>query len=172
MHRYILSCKSTFFADLFHQKRDDAAVSSRVTQIELPDCNVEYFKPLLVFLYTDTSDFLTIGKTISTTKFGVSASAKSRADEVNGREISVSNGQTSAFAVYNNARQKAKSAKSKTSNKQHNGHAKPVATSPVQVMQDMARRFGVSSLVKRLEAVCIKGITSFHWYDFKCMYVY
>ena len=97
-------------------------------------------------------------------KFGVKVAQSSKSSgnvvQTDDVEVIVSNGQSTAFEVYRKA---ALSKKAKKQQSQNNASkdAKTHEQSTGDVLHAfrlLAKRFGVKKLMKRLDAVCLKGL--------------
>ncbi|KAE8603105.1 hypothetical protein XENTR_v10014218 [Xenopus tropicalis] len=162
VHKYILALRSDFFGKLFssgeincldfpevHQKGEDAAGCDLFVIEKIPP---ELFEYVLQFIYFDSCDMLLQGHkpklrhkeenedTILPTfqKMGFH-------EEIKGK---------SAYEVYKNSRISAENEKQKGKTKQSK-KTKSICdeTSPVKLLQNTAKKFGLTNLISRLDGV-------------------
>ncbi|XP_076077944.1 inhibitor of Bruton tyrosine kinase-like [Mytilus galloprovincialis] len=146
-HKYILLSRCDYFHRLLAEskKMEDDDTSVITVQGTHPDI----FDQLVKFIYTDTCDLLTPGAKFELSKISVENGAE---DDFLGKvmdtAVITSPHTTSAFEVL----KKKKGHAGKKDEKQVK------STNPVKMLQDLAKKYGIKGLPKRLEAVkCIGG---------------
>lgn len=162
-HKYVLAVRSDFFQKLFLSdgtlleltdvyRKDEDAAGCHLFVVE--KVHPDLFEYLLQFMYTDTCDFLTHGfkpRMIMNKKSEDSkGSPESRLHAVN---CHVDDKQKSAFEVYrsNQAHTLGERQKSKPkSSKKGKGVGED---DPVKMLQNVAKKFGLSNLSSRLDGV-------------------
>ncbi|XP_042527052.1 inhibitor of Bruton tyrosine kinase [Dipodomys spectabilis] len=163
-HKYVLAVRSDFFQKLF---LSDSTTSSELTDVYRKDedssgCHLfvvdkvhpDLFEYLLQFIYTDTCDFLTHGfkPRILLNKKSEEYQGSLNTD-VNKIKCYEDDNQKSAYAVYksNQAHTISERQKSKLkSSKKGKSHGED---DPVRLLQNVAKKFGLSNLSSRLDGV-------------------
>ncbi|CAC5394250.1 unnamed protein product [Mytilus coruscus] len=146
-HRYILVSRCDYFHKLLAESKkkedDDTSV------ITVQDIHPDIFDQLVKFIYTDTCDLLTPGAKFELSKISVENGAEDNfLGKVMDTAVISSPHTTSAFE----ALKKKKGHAGKKDEKQVK------STNPVKMLQDLAKKYGIKGLPKRLEAVkCIGG---------------
>ncbi|XP_052043681.1 inhibitor of Bruton tyrosine kinase isoform X2 [Apodemus sylvaticus] len=162
-HKYILAVRSDFFQKLFLSdgssleltdvyRKDEDAAGCHLFVVE--KVHPDLFEYLLQFMYTDTCDFLTHG-------FKPGMISNKKAEDCKGSPDSplhavnchVDDKPKSAFEVYrsNQARTLSERQKSKPrSSKKGKGVGED---DPVRMLQNVAKKFGLSNLSSRLDGV-------------------
>lgn len=151
-HKYILLSRSDYFNKLLAEsKRKDTLTEHQV--IEINDIHPEIFEQLLTFLYTDTCDLLTPGTNFDLSPWYPSPQGqgdgldKPEFEKVDSPDIffSKSEKQMSAFEVQQ---------RKKSTNKENKDYGNLARKkTPVKMLIDAAKKFGVKGLAKRLETV-------------------
>lgn len=162
-HKYVLAVRSDFFQKLFLSdgspleltdvyRKDEDAAGCHLFVVE--KVHPDLFEYLLQFMYTDTCDFLTHG-------FKPRMIVNKKAEDCKGSPDShlhtvnchVDDKQKSAFEVYrsNQAHTLSEQQKSKPrSSKKGKGVGED---DPVRMLQNVAKKFGLSNLSSRLDGV-------------------
>ncbi len=139
----MLSLRSEYFRKIFMTKTEEMLPDERPV-VRIDNTNVDIFTQMLTFIYTDTCDLLSIGKTfkfdckdgVSKEQYNLYYDDTALMDIEDGKRIS-------AFEVYEKKRKKKSQGKEK---------AKPEVgqtRNPVKLLQEMAKKFGVKGLAKR-----------------------
>ncbi|KAK2162357.1 hypothetical protein LSH36_100g11000 [Paralvinella palmiformis] len=149
-HKYVLAQGSDYFHKLFLQSMQEviAGDTSDHHTVEVDNVHPEIFGQLLKYIYTSSCDLLKAGE-----RFMMSYGHRGSDDLEQGLNGSfVSYGQMiSAYEVHQISNKKNKKKGKKTNEKKtKNGKTEK---NPIRLLQDAARRFGVKSLMKKLEAV-------------------
>lgn len=147
-HKYILLSRSDYFNKLLAEsKRKDTLTEHQV--IEINDIHPEIFEQLLTFLYTDTCDLLTPGTNFDLSPWYPSPQGqgdgldKPEFEKVDSPDIffSKSEKQMSAFEVQQ---------RKKSTNKENKDYGNLARKkTPVKMLIDAAKKFGVKGLAKR-----------------------
>ncbi|XP_053317203.1 inhibitor of Bruton tyrosine kinase isoform X2 [Spea bombifrons] len=160
-HKYILSMRSDFFRNLFfsgkdnpldfpdvYQKGEDAAGCDLYV---IDKMHPELFAYIMQFIYTDKCDMLVQGhkprlcykeKTEHKDSIISELQKMSFNEEVRGK---------SAYEVYKNNQSEKQKGKAKPSKKGKYGEE--TSSSPVKMLQNVAKKFGLNSLSSRLDGV-------------------
>ncbi len=139
----MLSLRSEYFRKIFMTKTEEMLPDERPV-VRIDNTNVDIFTQMLTFIYTDTCDLLSIGKTFKfDCKDGVSKEQYNlHYDDTALMDIE-DDKRISAFEVYEKKRKKKSQGKEK---------AKPEVgqtRNPVKLLQEIAKKFGVKGLAKR-----------------------
>uniref|UniRef100_K9J0I4 Inhibitor of Bruton tyrosine kinase n=1 Tax=Desmodus rotundus TaxID=9430 RepID=K9J0I4_DESRO len=166
-HKYILALHSDFFQKLFLSdgtsldftdvyRKDEDAVGCPLFVVE--KVHPDLFEYLLQFIYTDTCDFLTHG-------FKPRINLNKKPEENRGTPNSHLNkmnshedNQKSAFEVYKSNHAHTISEKQKSKPKSSK-KVKCVGEDPVGMLQNVAKKFGFSTLTSRLDGVRFENET-------------
>ena len=170
-HQFILSCRSDYFRKIFIE----SSISGRdMPTVDLGSVNIDVFRQMLLYIYCDTCDMLTLGKKLefsvpvnssinSSSNSSCNVNNKASPDNCNNVIDVRENEKISAYEV--REKQKKKSKKGSKKGAGLNGMtdvSQVVSTgtqskNPVTRLGDLGRQFGVKSLTKRLEAVKYQG---------------
>ncbi|XP_045699381.1 inhibitor of Bruton tyrosine kinase [Phyllostomus hastatus] len=161
-HKYILALRSDFFQKLFlsdgssldftgvYRKEEDA-VGCPLFVVE--KVHPDLFEYLLQFIYTDTCDFLTHGFkpriNLNKKPEEYQGTPNSHLNKVNSHE----DNQKSAFEVYKSNQAHTISEKQKSKPKSSKKVKSVGEDDPVGMLQNVARKFGFSTLSSRLDGV-------------------
>ncbi|CAH1798653.1 unnamed protein product [Owenia fusiformis] len=146
-HKFILASRSEYFKKLFTSKTEEFLTDAK-TALTLENTSLDIFLQLLTFLYTDNCDLLTPGAIVTIAKQTHSNEKSNKAQPVEDIPRS-KNGKPISAHQYN---QKLKKFSQKDGKVEEINKSK--SSNPTKLLQEMAKRFGVKSLVKRLDAVC------------------
>lgn len=161
-HKYILALRSDFFQKLFLSdgtsfdftgvyRKDEDAVGCPLFVVE--KVHPDLFEYLLQFIYTDTCDFLTHGfkPRINLNKKSeeYQSTPNSHLNKVNSHE----DNQKSAFEVYKSNQAHTISEKQKSKPKSSKKVKSIGEDDPVGMLQNVAKKFGFSTLSSRLDGV-------------------
>ncbi|XP_017656171.1 inhibitor of Bruton tyrosine kinase isoform X2 [Nannospalax galili] len=162
-HKYVLAVRSDFFqklflsdgtplevSDVYRKEEDSAGCHLFVVEKVHPDL----FECLLQFMYTDTCDFLTHG-------FKPRIFINKKSEEYQGSLNSLMNTmncpedetQKSAFEVYKSSQAHTVSEKQKGKPKSSKKGRSASEDDPVKMLQNVAKKFGLSNLSGRLDGV-------------------
>ncbi|MBZ3883895.1 Inhibitor of Bruton tyrosine kinase [Sciurus carolinensis] len=161
-HKYILAVRSDFFQKLFlsdgttseftdiYQKDEDSA-GCHLFVVE--KVHPELFEYLLQFIYTDTCDFLTHGFkpriTLNKKPEEYQCTLNSHVNKINCHE---DDNQKTAFEVYKSNQAHTISERQKSKPKSKKGKSTG-EDDPVRMLQNVAKKFGLSNLSSRLDGV-------------------
>ncbi|KAF6114171.1 inhibitor of Bruton tyrosine kinase [Phyllostomus discolor] len=161
-HKYILALRSDFFQKLFlsdgtsldftgvYRKEEDA-VGCPLFVVE--KVHPDLFEYLLQFIYTDTCDFLTHGFkpriNLNKKPEEYQGTPNSHLNKVNSHE----DNQKSAFEVYKSNQAHTISEKQKSKPKSSKKVKSVGEDDPVGMLQNVAKKFGFSTLSSRLDGV-------------------
>ncbi|XP_036999672.2 inhibitor of Bruton tyrosine kinase [Artibeus jamaicensis] len=161
-HKYILALRSDFFQKLFLSdgtsldftdvyRKDEDAVGCPLFVVE--KVHPDLFEYLLQFMYTDTCDFLTHGFkpriNLNKKPEEYQGTPNSHLNKVNSHE----DNQKSAFEVYKSNQAHTISEKLKSKPKSSKKVKSVGKDDPVGMLQNVAKKFGFSTLSSRLEGV-------------------
>ncbi|KAF4025064.1 hypothetical protein G4228_017062 [Cervus hanglu yarkandensis] len=161
-HKYILAVRSDFFQklflsdgtaldfiDVYRKDEDSAGCHLFVVEKVHPDL----FEYLLQFIYTDTCDFLTHGfkprLNLSRKPEGYLGTPNCHSNKMNSHE----DNQKSAFEVYKSNQAHTISEKQKSKSKSSKKVKSVGEDDPVKMLQNVAKKFGLSNLSSRLDGV-------------------
>lgn len=144
-----MSSRSDYFRNILVANVKPQDIGQRVT-INIDDsADNGLFLQMLKFIYTDTCDLLKIGKTFSVTQ-SQSQNARDGIDDIHKKsdfiEITKSKKKMSAYEV---KKMKEKGGGDGGIDNHSNKDQKQWQPNPVKMFQDMAKKFGVKTLVKR-----------------------
>ncbi|KAM5326360.1 inhibitor of Bruton tyrosine kinase [Glossophaga mutica] len=161
-HKYILALRSDFFQKLFLSdgtaldftdvyRKDEDAVGCPLFVVE--KVHPDLFEYLLQFIYTDTCDFLTHGFkpriNLNKKPEEYQGTLNSHLNKVNPHE----DNQKSAFEVYKSNQAHTISEKQKSKPKSSKKVKSSGEDDPVGMLQNVAKKFGFSTLSSRLDGV-------------------
>lgn len=161
-HKYILALRSDFFQKLFLSdgtsldctgvyQKDEDAVGCPLFVVE--KVHPDLFEYLLQFIYTDTCDFLTHGFkpriNLNKKTEEYQGTPNSHLNKVNSHE----DNQKSAFEVYKSNQAHTISEKQKSKSKSSKKVKSVGEDDPVGMLQNVAKKFGFSTLSSRLDGV-------------------
>ncbi|KAK3580483.1 hypothetical protein CHS0354_001084 [Potamilus streckersoni] len=149
-HRFILQSRSAYFNNLFQK---DAYNEKETANVTLSDVHPQIFEQALLYMYTDSCELLNIGS-----KFEMK-DTENEAEEMFHMDLddldsvlpvpdsSKSGKKISAFEVHQ--KKKTKNKDCQKENGKHNANFK----SPVKMLQEVAKRFGIKGLSKKADCV-------------------
>lgn len=147
VHRFILACRSEYFRQLFTantDKKDHEEENQDLNPptIEIDNVNLEIFMQFLTYIYTDTCTFLTIGAKVDSDR----TSSNKKEDLDNNMDLIPRGTNISAYAHHKKKKKEAKPTKKETEETRN----------PLKKLQEVAKRFGVKQLVKKLDSVRLR----------------
>ncbi|XP_071800881.1 inhibitor of Bruton tyrosine kinase-like [Asterias amurensis] len=164
-HKYILALRSDYFRRLFLQTPPSNTTPSN-TMAVLPDevhnvsdkTDFQTLTHLLQYIYTDTCDVFSPGYPHNTPGVSLTSSGFNVSDDFGNLTLNDHNRNRSAFGVYREEREKGgrKDGRKDGGKKTKKGGKKSDeidAMVPVRNLIEVAKKFGVGSLVKRLDQV-------------------
>lgn len=162
-HKYVLAVRSDFFQKLFLSngtpleltdvyRKDEDAAGCPLFVVE--KVHPDLFEYLLQFMYTDTCDFLTHGfkprMTVNKKPEDYKGSPDSHLHKMNCHE---DDKQKSAFEVYRSNQAHTISERQKSKHKSSKKGKGVGEEDPVRMLQNVAKKFGLSNLSSRLDGV-------------------
>ncbi|XP_060567937.1 inhibitor of Bruton tyrosine kinase-like [Ruditapes philippinarum] len=153
VHKYILVNRCANFPSLLANK-SQTLNEMDIPVIELNDLHPQILEQLLQFVYTDTCDLLTIGA-----KFVLSEESTKHdeifqldLDDFDGdSEVVAGNKKLSAYHIVQQGKKKKKHA-GKENHEENHSHER----NPIKLLLDVAKKWGVKGLAKRLGCVSYK----------------
>ena len=153
MHRYILACRSEYFRQLFTantEQKEDEDDDLHAPHVHIDNADPEIFMQLLTFIYTDTCAYLTIGAKVDVERTSCSSSRNKEEELDSGVELIPRGTNISAYA-----HNKKKKKDTKGPKKEGKKEGVP-SENPLKKLHEMAKRFGVKQLAKRLDNVKLR----------------
>ena len=133
----MLATRSDFFRKALTPKREDCdQINEAPPVIKLENVNIDLLRQMLLFMYTDTCELLTVGSKFTFT-------SDSRA--VHHQGVDKTNHQQGAHKNKKKTKPGGRSKKGERKTEGEDGQTQ----NPVRFLLEMARRFGVKNLIKR-----------------------
>ncbi|XP_059124290.1 inhibitor of Bruton tyrosine kinase [Peromyscus eremicus] len=162
-HKYVLAVRSDFFQKLFLSdgtpleltdvyRKDEDAAGCHLFVVE--KVHPDLFEYLLQFMYTDTCDFLTHGFKPRILVSKNPEDCKGSPDSpMNKKNCSADDNQKAAFEVYKSNQAHTISERQKSKHKSSKKGKGVGEDDPVRMLQNVAKKFGLSNLSSRLDGV-------------------
>lgn len=162
-HKYVLAVRSDFFQKLFLSdgtpleltdvyRKDEDAAGCHLFVVE--KVHPDLFEYLLQFMYTDTCDFLTHGFKPRILVNKNPEDCKGSPDShMNKKNCPADDNQKAAFEVYKSNQAHTVSEKQKSKHKSSKKGKGVGEDDPVRMLQNVAKKFGLSNLSSRLDGV-------------------
>lgn len=187
-HKYVLAVRSDFFQKLFLSdgtpseltdvyRKDEDAAGCHLFVVE--KVHPDLFEYLLQFMYTDTCDFLTHGFKprilINKKAEDCEGSPDSHMNKMNCHAV---DNQKAAFEVYKNNQTHTISERQKNKHKSSKKGKGVGEDDPVRMLQNVAKKFGLSDLSSRysspsacLVQSCLEVVVAFSLFPFTPLYL-
>ncbi|XP_052571598.1 inhibitor of Bruton tyrosine kinase isoform X2 [Peromyscus californicus insignis] len=162
-HKYVLAVRSDFFQKLFLSdgtpleltdvyRKDEDAAGCHLFVVE--KVHPDLFEYLLQFMYTDTCDFLTHGFKPRILVNKNPEDCKGSPDShMNKKNCPADDNQKAAFEVYKSNQAHTISERQKSKHKSSKKGKGVGEDDPVRMLQNVAKKFGLSNLSSRLDGV-------------------
>lgn len=142
-HKYILVARCDYFRKLLAESKK---LDEKIPIVTIQDIHPEIFDQLFKFIYTDTCDLLTVGAKFELVKHSVESEIQESCFDKMSENVT-SPHKISAFEAL----------KKKNESPVKKEEKSTKSLNPVKMLQDVAKRYGIKGLPKRLDAVKYTG---------------